>query len=143
MPYLIKSRDATPTPTQYTQLEINDAVTSADFKYFKSGQLLKVLSADISRLFLIRFVKFDLKKGSFFWGYVEYSPQGRPAVTHSEAEQKIVLTYDAVAEVVIPPRPPLPNYVENLSMGEAGTHPRHRHDQRRGPRRPAVELRLA
>jgi hypothetical protein len=118
MPYLINSRDATPTPAQYTQLEIDDAVTTADFKYFKSGRMLKVLSADISRLFLIRFVKFDLKKGSFFWGHVQYAPQGKPAVTYSEAEKKIVLTYDAAAEVIVPTPPPLPAHVETLKMAK-------------------------
>lgn len=107
MPYFINSHPDTPGQNNFTQLEINDALSGATFRYFVAGQRRYVLGADIGGLFLLRFSRFDLASRRMFWGYVEYRPQGKPAVAeYSEQAGKIVLVYQAAAEVVVPPRPP-------------------------------------
>jgi len=107
MPYLINSHPDAPGQNNYTQIELDDSLASATFRYFASGRQRYALWTDFRGLFLLRFYRFDLATKRMNWGYVEYRPQGKPEVDeYSEAGRRIVLVYDVAAEVVIPRRPP-------------------------------------
>src|SRR5687768_9346055 len=102
--YSIQSK--TDSSGQYTKLQLDDTTDlRLHFKSFTGGQGSNAITARLSIPFLIHFARYDLATNRMNWGYVEYRAAGRPLVTHTAAEQKLVLEYTANAQVVHPTRP--------------------------------------